>query len=346
MILHKADLPLKHTVSAAAMQKALNWEKQNVMSLNLKLLHISGIVAPTEFKASSFRMALYQLYFVSCYVIYLPVLTGQILAMYHFWGDIDITTNTIFNLLGALMSFTEAIYARFNSREIAELFETFQHRVMPKMSTVGSNERQDTTFDSAARKARLLTLIIVVTFDVMVITWIPAPFIKHLMEERHNTTDCKTENEKKWLNFCYIIWFPIDITMSPYFEIMYVTQCIVFIIAMTYLKAIDGTVVAMMVHISAQFDILYTALEDIDTIVFPAQEDVGQLFARATNTSLKDELKLRDLDSPVRQSVQERKAISNAVVTDMKDDGTKNEGRPELEGYLANVIEYHQTVIE
>lgn len=256
------------------------------------------------------------------------------------------------------MSFTEAIYARFNAREIAELFKTFQNRVMPKMSTIGLKEKQNIMFDSAAKKARLITLIIMATFDVMLIAWIPAPFIKHLTQEHSNTTDRKTEHEKKWLNFCYIIWFPIDITMSPYFEIMYLTQCIVFITATTYLKAVDATVASMMVHISAQFDILYTALENIDTIVFPTQEEreknvgefqvlqLGELFGRATNTSLEDELKLRGLGSPARQSVQEWKAINNAAVTDMKADGTKEEGHPELEGYLANIIEYHQTVIE
>jgi hypothetical protein len=331
------------------MKKALKWEKQDVMSLNMKLLHISGIVAPTEVKASSFRMTLYRLYFVCCYAIYFPVLSGQILALYHFWGDIDVTTNSIFNLLGALMSFTEATYARFNAREIAKLFETFQNQVMPKMLTVGLKERQNVIFDSAAKKARLITLIIMVTLDVMVVSWIPAPFIKHLMEERSNTTEYKTEHEKKWLNFCYIIWFPVDITMSPYFEIMYVTQCIVFITATTYLKAVETTVSSMMVHIAAQFEILYTALEDIDAIVFPSQEEVeyigGECFGGSTNTSLEDDFKRTGLGAPVRQRVQKRKAITNADIMDMKDYGTKK-GRPELEAYLAKFVEYHQTVIE
>jgi hypothetical protein len=38
--------------------------KQNVMGLNLKLLQISGIVVPTEVKASSFKMTLYNLYII------------------------------------------------------------------------------------------------------------------------------------------------------------------------------------------------------------------------------------------------------------------------------------------
>jgi hypothetical protein len=333
--------------------KDTEMEKQNVMSLNLKLLQISGIVAPTEIKASAFRMTLYKLYIISCYLLYFPVLSGQILALYHFWGDIDVSTNNIFNLLGAFMCFTEATYARFNTREIGELFETFQNKVMSKMSTVGSKEKRNIIFDSAIKKARRITLIVMVTLDVLVIAWVPAPFIKHLMEEHNNATNYETEYEKKWLNFCYIIWFPIDITSSPYFEITYLIQCILFIIATTYLKAVETTVAAMMVHISAQFEILYTVLVDMDATVFLAEDkkknvrelqfsESRKLFGGAINTSLEDQHQLRGLGSPVRQGVREWKAID----TDIEDGVTKKEDLPELARYLANFVEYHQTVIE
>lgn len=325
------------------------------MSLNLKLLQVSGIVAPPEIKASSFRMTLYRLYFICCNIIYFPVLLGQILALYHFWGDIDVTTNSIFNLLGALMSFIEAAYARFNARQIAKLFETFENQVMPKMSSVGLKEKHYIIFDSAAKKARLVTLIFMAILDVMLVSWIPAPFIKHLKEENRNVTH-HTTDEIKWLNFCYIIWFPIDITMSPYFEIMYLIQCVVFIIATTYRKAIDATVAAMMLHISAQFEILYTALEDMDeTVLFSEKETNGgelpfleqrELFGRVAHTSLEDRLQLRGLGLPSRQGIHEWKATDNAINTDIKDEERGKEDLPQLAGYLANIVKYHQTIIE
>jgi hypothetical protein len=331
-------------------------EKRNVMGLNLKLLQISGIVAPTEIEASSFRFTLYKLNIICCYLIYFPVLSGQILATYRFWGDIDITTNCIFNLLGAFLCFAEATYARFNTREIAKLFETFRNKVMPKMSTVGLKERRNIIFDSANKKARQITLIVMVSLDVLVAVWIPTPFIKRLIEEHNNITNYEIEDENKWLNFCYIIWFPIDITMSPYFEIMYMTQCIVFIVATTYMKAVHTTVAAMMVHISAQFQILYTALENMDVIMFLADEkkNVGELrflesrklFRRAANMSLKDKPELIGLGSPFRQGVQEWKGSDNAVDIAIEDGETEKEDLLELTSYLENLVEYHQTIIE
>lgn len=322
------------------------------MSLNLKLLHVAGIVAPPNIKVSFFKTALYQLYIACCYLVYIPVLSGQILALYHFWGNIEITTNNIFTLLGAFTCFVEATYARFNTRNIAQLFETFQNKLVPKMSTVGLTEKKEEIFHSASKKARLNTLIVMIILDLMVAAWAPAPFIKQLMEESKNVTNTETEADRKWLNFCYIIWFPIDITVSPYFEIMYLIECIVFIIGTTYLKAVEMTIAAMMVHISAQFAILCTALEDVDKITSVSEEkmysDTRKLFGRET-TSLEgtDDPEVIVLGSQEWKVIQTRRATDcNTVDMDLQHNERKNEDFPELTCYLANFVQYHQAVIE
>jgi hypothetical protein len=132
-------------------------------------------------------------------------------------------------------------------------------------------------------------------------------------------------------------------------------ECIVFFIATTYMKAVDTTVAAMMVHIAAQFQILYTALEDMDAIMFLAEEkkNVGELrflesrklFGRVENMSLKDELQFIGLGSSVRQGVREWKASDDDVDIDVEDGGTEKDF-PELTRYLSHFVEYHQTVIE
>lgn len=331
------------------------------MSLNLNLLHVAGIVASPKVKVSSFRTAFYQLYIACCYLVYFPVLLGQVLALYHFWGDIDITTNNIFTLLGAFMCFVEATYARFNTRDIAQLFETFQNKIMPKMSTVGLTVKTEEIFHSATKKARRITLAVMIILDLMVAAWIPGPFIKHLMEKSNNVTHDEMKDESKWLNFCYIIWFPIDITVSPYFEIMYLMQCIVYITGTTYLMAVDMSIAAIMVHISAQFQILCTALEDMDTIISIPEEkkkkragelrflDPRKLSERETNVSSEDvdDPQVKGLGTQGWKAVQTRRAIEcNAVDMDFQDRQTKNEDFPELTCYLANFVQYHQAVIE
>jgi hypothetical protein len=345
-------------------QEEIETKKEKVMSLNLKLMHIAGIVAPPGVKASSFKMTLYQLYVLCCYLVYIPVLSGQVLALHHFWGNIDITTNNIFTLLGGLTCFIEATYARFNARELQELFETFQNKVVPRMVGAGLKEKKKQIFASATIKARRITLAVMIILDTMVAAWIPAPFIKHLMEEHNNVTNNETEDENKWLNFCYVIWFPTDITVSPYFEIMYLMQCIVYITGTTYVTAIEGSIATMMVHISAQFEILHTALEDMDMIITLREEEkkkekrVGELrflkptklFGRVVNNiSLEDpdEPHVIGLGFPAEKIVQECKAMPTIeAIGDAGEGGTKIKEPSELTCYLANFVQYHQAIIK
>jgi hypothetical protein len=226
------------------------------------------------------------------------------------------------------------------------------------MSTVLLTEKKEDIFYSATRKARRITFTVMIISDLLAAAWMSAPFIKHLMEDSNNATNNEIGTERKWLNFCYIIWFPIDITVSPYYEIMYFMQCIVFIIATTYLKATDTCIASMMVHISAQFEILYTALKDIDIIILEKKKknavdlrffNPRKPFGRETNISLDefDDPQVKDVGTQKSKAVQTRRAIGcNSADMDFKDRQTENESFPELTSYLANFVQYHQDVIK
>ena len=320
--------------------------QQNAMRLNLKLLRIAGIAMPPNLKPNTCRKILNEVQVVCCLALYFPVFLGQVLALYHFWGDLDICTNNIFTFLGAVISYGEGAYAKFYAKEIVELFETFQNKVVTKMTTVGFKDKKKEIFDSATKKARLMTFIMIVTLDIMALAWIPGPFIRHLMEENKNVTNNEIDDEKRWLNFCFIIWYPIDITVSPYFEIVYVIQTVVYMIGTTYLKAVDMTVGAMMVHISAQFEILCTALKDIDMISSAEEKELRTLQPRAVDECLEDSDKLPVtgagyLGDPDPQECETTHVTGHAGNAEMK-----NEDFSEPTCYLAHLVQYHQAIIE
>jgi len=323
--------------------------QQNVMLLNLQLLRITGIAMPPNLKPNTCRKILNEVQ-VACFLaLYLPLLLGQVLALYHFWGDLDICTNNMFTLLGGIISYCEGTYAKFHAKEIVELFEKFQHNVVTKMTTVGFKDKKKEIFDSATKKARLMTLIMIVTLDVMAVAWIPGPFIRHFMEEHKNVTNNEIDYEKRWLNFCFVIWYPIDFTVSPYFEILYVMQAVVYMMGAAYLMAVDMTVGSMMVHISAQFEILCFVLKDIDTILSAAEDKKKELWilqTRAVDVCLEDfdELPVRGPGSFAEGDPQEcetTRVRGLAGNTEMK-----NEDFSEPTCYLAHVVQYHQTIIK
>ena len=40
----------------------------------------------------------------------MPVLLGELLALYHFWGDLVVITNNVFTLVGNVTFYGEALY--------------------------------------------------------------------------------------------------------------------------------------------------------------------------------------------------------------------------------------------
>jgi len=322
--------------------------QQNAMRLNLKLLRIAGIAMPPNLKPNTCRKILNEVQVVFCQALYLPLLLGQVLALYHFWGDLDICTNNIFTFLGAVISYVEGAYAKIYAKEIVALFETFQNKVVTKMTAVGFTGKKKEIFESATKKARLLTFIMMVTLDIMTIAWIPGPFIRHFMEEQSNVTNNEIDDEKRWLNFCFIIWYPIDITVSPYFEIVYVIQTAIYLSGTTYLKSVDMTVGAMMVHISAQFEILCIALKDIDMMILSDAEEKELWIQqpKAVDVCLEDSDELPviaagSLAERDRQECETTRVGGHAGNTEMK-----NEDFSEPTCYLAHLVQYHQAIIE
>jgi len=323
--------------------------QQNAMRLNLNMLRITGLVLPPKIKANTCRRFLKEIQVVCSYALYFPLFCGQILALYHFWGDLDICTNNIFTFLGAFICYFEGAYVKFHEKEIVGLFETFQNKVVTKMTTFGFKGEKREIFESATKRARLMTFIMMAALDIMAAAWIPAPFIRHFMEERNNVTNNEIDENKRWVNFCFVVWYPIDITVSPYFEIVYVIQTIIYLSATAYLKAVDMTAGVMMVHISAQFEIMCIALKDTDMIISAAEEKKKEsriLQPRALDVCIghSDELPVTGAGFPVKRDAQECETIhvrGHAGNSEMK-----NEDFSEPTCYLAHLVQYHEAIIE
>ena len=325
---------------------------EKAMALNLKLLKITGIIVPQNFRTSNFKMILHHLCILGTYIIYFPVFVGQILAIYHFWGEIDIFTKTLFNTLGGLMCYIEAMYGKINSKKISDLFLTFENTVLPKMTTVGLQEKNNEIFARAKKKAHKLTWTVMIIIDLMMLFWMPAPLINRLLQSPRNVTtyDYDGNDDKKWLDFCFVTWFPYNITISPYYEVMYVLQVLMFVIATGYMKSLDMTMISMLVHVSAQFEILHTALEDMDSILAAESHKISHVSSSNNNYNLNEP---RSYDT----NTQDIKICS--ISEDIHDSNGTNseteifprelnimEDTPEMKRYFVNFIQYHQALLK
>jgi len=96
------------------------------LSLNLRLLALSGIVEPPCVSESHWKRSLFSLYMMALVLVYMPVLLGELLALYHFWGDLVVITNNVFTLVGNVTFYGEALYVVSRRKDFRMLVKKLQ----------------------------------------------------------------------------------------------------------------------------------------------------------------------------------------------------------------------------
>jgi hypothetical protein len=63
---------------------------------------------------------------ITSVLVFVPILIGELLALYHFWGDLVVITNNVFTLVGNVTFYGEALYIIGHRREFLMLMEKLQ----------------------------------------------------------------------------------------------------------------------------------------------------------------------------------------------------------------------------
>jgi hypothetical protein len=99
------------------------------LTLNLRLLAMAGIVEPPCVSGSQWKRSLFSLYMMVLVLVYMPVLLGELLAFYHFWGDLVVLTNNVFTLVGNVTFYGEALYIISRKKDFLRLLQKLQDMI-------------------------------------------------------------------------------------------------------------------------------------------------------------------------------------------------------------------------
>ena len=242
-------------------------KKWDLMGLNLTLLFFAGVLPTPRIASSTWRLRIYRAYPAVMVVLYFMVVIAQCLAVYKFWGDLDVITNNAFTMVGVFMCHIQAVYAVTNGRKILRLVEVLENNLTPQMKTLNSRKEQTTIITTATHQTRLLTWVMFVIVHGMLVTWIAIPLVHRYSQ---GTEDAVFDSGTPSPYFCFIIWLPFDATASPIYEIVYSIQTICFLISCLYYTSINTVFMTFIIHTATQFKIVVMSLRDMDKL-FPVR---------------------------------------------------------------------------
>ncbi|PSN37988.1 Odorant receptor 36 [Blattella germanica] len=225
-------------------------ERVDLIPLNLKLLFSAGVVPTSDIRSSIWKLRVYRIYPMFMSFLYSMVLTAQCLAIYKYWGHLDVITDIGFTMVGIFMCYVMAGYAIKNTERILQLIKMLE----TELPTIEEPVKE------AVRKSRIFTYIMFFLVHGMLSTWIAAPILLRYAQDEKE----EPETDEPYPYFCFVIWLPFDATQSPGYELVYTVQTLCFLMASLYYTSINTLFITFIIHVAAQFQILVQSLKCLD----------------------------------------------------------------------------------
>ena len=232
------------------------------MERNGRLLSMTGIIPSETVRSRRWKLVMYRACQVASYVLYIPVLMLQLLALFLYWGDIDVTTDNICIIGSLLAGYVPALYQMTNPqifRKIAHYINTETHLTSNKM------EATNPVFEDIILKGKILAnkiiSLTVASLYVTGIMWTSFPLVFHYFD---NTSDNAESSKERLKYLVFVMWVPFDMADVFWYRLVYLIQVVTFMTAVSYIAALLSFFLTIMIYLETQFKISAVAFRQID----------------------------------------------------------------------------------
>jgi len=313
-----------------------------IMKINLIMLNLVGLLPPSG--AGPLIRSTCKAFITFVLLMEVLILSGQLIAVITYWGNLHLIANTMCLMNGFTLSFVSCTYFLRNKAKFLMLIDVLKAKFVavtkPKyMKLVRNAERQIVVY-------LYLSSPIVAC---CVFSWVIAPFIN-----RSNFSDLEDSNvtsrEQRVENMIFVMWTPFDIEQSPQSEIITVLQVLFVNVGTGIIYAVGMLFLSFMSHSAAQFKVLAAMLDDMQQNIFA---DVLPNKKRKFLVN-KDTDDVTEEEAPIyimnESSCTENKQQSiNHISQLMLSKGGDDENRlveDEFQKYLVNCIQCHRDIIK
>ena len=248
-------------------------QRLKLMDASLNLLSISGIVPSKEICSSLWKYRIYRLCQISSYALYVIVAVLQVLGLYHYWGDLLITTDNLAVIATFMLGYIPTIFAMINSKEICGLIDYLEENSILNSSKIRSNTKHMKIIEEAKILASHLTWFAVVSLSITIFFWTIYPLVLLWFRSEIEGTGNHEDLRTTFNYFVYVMLIPSDVLGSYLYVAIYLFQAITYSIVLTYLIGLVPLYLRLIVYITAQFKIVSEAINEIDNAFSYQQEN-------------------------------------------------------------------------
>jgi hypothetical protein len=194
------------------------------------------------------------------------------IAVYEYWGNIDMITKILFQMTFAADSVILTSYFIVRGRKLALLFDMLETNFVFYIDNVVAPENKLKILKEASRKSVIMTGILVSIFSSVILGWICSPLVlQHIYKSTGNDMENNSEDISRY--YCYVLWLPKRLAEPSMYVVIYIFQALSVLISVSQYTACNIILFSLMFHISTHFKLLVSAFENMGQVVL--MEKVG-----------------------------------------------------------------------
>ena len=244
------------------------FKRVNLLGIQLRLLHFSGILPPTSIATSPCKSFLYNIFTAVSMFSLVTHIVGQVAAMYEHRNKLEMVTALVFQIALFIHTTTLTAFFVFQRKQLARLLELLEVQFVSHIEKVGSPTRHGPIIREASKQSFILTWSMLIAWWVVLFAWGVLPMAVRyfdMLKSTDKTTDESLESKDEYLKyFGLILWLPPNIDKFPIYELVYTFNFIATYAVSGCCTAAHAVFFLFMFNISTHFKILTSCIEGID----------------------------------------------------------------------------------
>jgi hypothetical protein len=235
----------------------------------LVLLNVGGMLPSIGTYSSRCKYIFYRIFSAATFISYIPLIVMQVMGIYKHSGNLMLVTAIIFQLAAYFDGMVTMAYFIYHRKRLLNTFYLMENKFNPFMKKVGIPEKQAEIIGRNKKFEIILSMVAMGAFLADMCTWCVLPSIVRYfayLGEEETVDDDDYEVKEHFEYFILVMWLPQRATEFPVYEMLHVLQFFsVWGVVANYASGKLITV-SIFYHLSNQFRILATAIEDIDLL--------------------------------------------------------------------------------
>jgi len=234
----------------------------------LILLNVAGMLPSIGTYSSRCKYYFYCIFSAATFISYIPLIAMQMMGIYKYSGNLMLVTAIIFQLAAYFDGMVSMAYFVYHRKRLLNTFYLMESKFNPLMKKVGVPEKHREIIEKNKKFERILSVVAMGAFLGDIFTWCVVPFVVRYFAYfgEEETVDDDYEVKEHFEYFSLVMWLPERATEFPFYEMLHVLEFFsVWGVVGNYASGKLITV-SIFYHLSNQFRILSTAIEDIDLL--------------------------------------------------------------------------------